>query len=121
MRPLRYLPTLILLGLAVHLLLPQITALEHSVKVIEQLVLWAVGLGYLLHAAADIVRDRLPLLRAILISVAASDIGLVAGGAVGNAAGIYRWSRGSGMSKEGALLAGTLYGDARLSRRLLLP
>lgn len=120
MRPLRYLPTLILLGLAVHLLLPQITALEHSVKVIEQMALWAVGLallaqalryvglGYLLHAAAGIVRDRLPLLRAVLISIAASDIGLVAGGAVGNAAGIYRWSRGSGVSKEGALLAGTL-------------
>jgi uncharacterized protein (TIRG00374 family) len=120
MRPLRYLPTLVLVGLAVHLLLPQITALEHSVKVIEQLALWAVGLallaqvfsyvglGYLLHAAADIVRDRLPLLRAVLISVAASDIGLVAGGAVGNAAAVFRWARGSGVNKEGALLAGTL-------------
>ncbi len=119
-RPLRYLPTLVLLGLAVHLLLPQITELEHSINLLKQLALWAVGLallsqvlsyvgqGYLLHTAAGIVQDRLPLLRAVLISIAASDIGLVAGGAVGNAAGIFRWSRGSGVSKEGALLAGTL-------------
>nr|MBN1228155.1 UPF0104 family protein [Anaerolineae bacterium] len=119
-RPLRCLPTLVLVGLAVHLLLPQITALEHSIKVIEQMSLLAVGfallaqvlsyvgLGYLSYAAAGIVRDRLPLLRAVLISTAASDIGLVAGGAVGNAAAVFRWSRGSGVSKEGALLAGTL-------------
>ncbi len=120
MRPLRYLPMLILLGLAVHILLPQITELEHSVDVIERLALWAVGLallsqvlsyiglGYLLKSAAGIVRDRLPLGRAILISLAASDISLVAGGAVGNIAGVYRWTRGGDISKEGALLAGTL-------------
>jgi len=119
-RPLRYLPMLVLLGLAVHLLLPQITALEHSIRVIERMTLWTVGLallaqvlsyvglGYLLHAATGIVRDRLLLFRATIISMAASDIGLVAGGAVGNAAGVYRWSRASGVSKEGALLAGSL-------------
>jgi uncharacterized membrane protein YbhN (UPF0104 family) len=119
-RPLRYLPMLILLGLAVHLLLPQITALEHSVEVIEAMALWAVilallaqavsyvGLGYLMRAAAGLVHDRLPLLRSTLIGVAASDIGLVAGGAVGSAAGVYRWYHGSGVSKEGSLLAGSL-------------
>lgn len=120
MRPLRYLPMLILLGLAVHLLLPQITELENSIKVIEQMTLWAVGLallaqassyvglGYLLSAAVAIVQDHLPFTRAMLIGIAASDVGLVAGGVVGNAAGVFRWSRASGVSKEGALLAGSL-------------
>jgi len=120
MRPLRYLPLLILLGLAVHLLLPQITALEHSFEVLERMLLWAVGLallaqalsyvgsGYMLHAAAGIVGDRLPLLRAILISLAGYDVGMMAGGAVGTAAAVFRWSRGGGASKEGALLAGSL-------------
>ncbi len=119
-RPLRYLPMLFLLGLAVHLLLPQITELEHSVNVIKGMALWAVGLallsqvlsymglGYLLKSAAGIVRDRLPLFHAVIISIAASDISLVAGGAVGNVAGVYRWTHGSGISKEGALLAGSL-------------
>jgi uncharacterized protein (TIRG00374 family) len=119
LRPLRYLPMLILLGLAVHILLPQITELEHSVDVIKRMALWAVGLallaqvlsyvglGYLLTSAAGIVQDRLPIFRAVIISIASSDISLVAGGAVGNVAGVYRWTRGD-ISKEGALLAGTL-------------
>lgn len=119
-RPLHYLPVLILLGLAVHLLLPQITELEHSIKVLKQMALWAVGaavaaqmlsyvgLGYLLHAAVGVVRGKLPLLRSVVIGAAASDIGLVAGGAVGNAAAVYRWARGSGVSREGAILAGSL-------------
>ena len=47
MRPLRYLPILILLGLAVHLLLPQLTELRHSIDVVEQMRLWAVGLAIL--------------------------------------------------------------------------
>ena len=38
----RQLPVLILLGLAVHLILPQLTTLEHSLKVIENMVWWAI-------------------------------------------------------------------------------
>jgi uncharacterized protein (TIRG00374 family) len=120
MRPLRYLPTLILLGLAVHLLLPQITSLEHSLNVIEHMALWAVaaaviaqilsyvGLGYLLRGAVRVAGGNLPTLQSALIATAASDIGLVAGGPVGNAAATYRWVHGSGINKEGALLAGSV-------------
>jgi hypothetical protein len=39
---------LVLLGLGVHLLLPQIATLEHSLQVIKGMAWWAVGL-----AAAD--------------------------------------------------------------------
>ena len=36
---------LLLLGLAIHLLLPQITTLEHSLRVIRRMTWWAVGLA----------------------------------------------------------------------------
>ena len=41
----RYIVLLVLLGLAVHLVLPQLTSLEHSLQVIKSLVLWAVALA----------------------------------------------------------------------------
>jgi uncharacterized membrane protein YbhN (UPF0104 family) len=116
----RYVVLLVLLGLAVHLILPQITTLEHSLQVIERMTLWAVALapvaqvlsylssGYLLQAVVAIAGQRLSIIRGALIAMAASSIGLVAGGPVGNAAATYRWAHGSGVSKEGALLAGWL-------------
>jgi uncharacterized membrane protein YbhN (UPF0104 family) len=116
----RYLPLLLLLGLAVHLILPQIATLEQSVQVIKGMALWAVALavvaqvlsyagsGFLLQAIVAVVGQRLSVLRSILITMAASSIGLVAGGPVGNAAATYRWTRASGISREGAVLAGWL-------------
>jgi len=62
-----YLPTLILLGLAVHLILPQLASVESSFQVIKTMVLWAVllaalaqvmsyaGTGYLLYSVVAIV------------------------------------------------------------------
>jgi len=116
----RYLPLLLVLGLAVHLILPQIATLEHSLQVIKRMVLWAVALavvaqvlsyvgsGFLLRAIIAVVGQRLSVARSMLITMAASSIGLVAGGPVGNAAATYRWTRASGISKEGAVLAGWL-------------
>lgn len=116
----RYLPLLLLLGLAVHLILPQITALEHSLQVIEGMLPWAVGLaflaqllsymgsGFLSRSIVSLVGQQLSIVRGALISVAASSIGLVAGGAVGSTAATYRWVRGSGASAQGAGLAGGL-------------
>jgi uncharacterized membrane protein YbhN (UPF0104 family) len=116
----RYLPLLLLLGLAVHLILPQIATLEQSVQVIKGMVLWAVALavgaqvlsyagsGFLLQAIVAVVGQRLSVLRSMLITMAASSIGLVAGGQVGNAAATYRWVHRSGVSAEGAVLAGWL-------------
>jgi len=116
----RYLPMLILLGLAVHLMLPQITTLEHSLRVIKAMAPWTVALavvaqvlsylssGYLLRAIVAVVGQRISPVRSTLIGVAAPSIGLVAGGPVGNASATYRWVRGSGISAAGAGLAGGL-------------
>jgi uncharacterized membrane protein YbhN (UPF0104 family) len=119
-RWLRNLLTLLLLGLAVHLILPQIATLEHSLQVIQGMTWWAVALaagaqvvsylgsGVLLQAIAAITGDRLSVARGTLITTASYSMGLVAGGMVGSGAATYRWSRGSGVSAESALLAGWL-------------
>jgi uncharacterized membrane protein YbhN (UPF0104 family) len=119
-RWLRNLLTLLLVGLAVHLILPQIATLEHSLQVIKGMTWWAVGLaagaqvlsylgsGLLLQAIAAMTGDRLSVVRGTLITTASYSIGLVAGGMVGSGAATYRWVHGSGVSAEGALLAGSL-------------
>jgi uncharacterized membrane protein YbhN (UPF0104 family) len=119
-RWLRDLLTLLLLGLAVHLILPQIATMEHSLQVLKSMTWWAVGLaagaqvlsylgsGVLLWAIATMTGDRLSVLRGTLITTASYSIGLVAGGMVGGGAATYRWVHGSGVSAEGALLAGWL-------------
>lgn len=114
----RYLLPLLLLGLAVHLILPQMTTLSHSLEVIKGMALWAVALavvaqvlsyvgsGLLLRAIVAVVGQRLSVVRGTVIFAAASSVGLVAGGMVGNAAATYRWVRRSSVSAEGAVLAG---------------
>ncbi|MCD6285977.1 MAG: UPF0104 family protein [Anaerolineae bacterium] len=116
----RYLPVLVITGLAVHLLLPQITALEQSMTVIREMAKWAVALAiaaqvisylgsaYMLQAVVGITKERITLRRATTISIAAASIGLVAGGMVGNATATYRWMREDGISQQSALLTGWL-------------
>ncbi|MCQ1536688.1 UPF0104 family protein [Methanosarcina sp. KYL-1] len=116
----RYLPTLIFLGLAVHLVLPQLASVEESLQVIKAMALWAVllaalaqtisymGSGYLLHSIAATVNQKLSVPRGILITLAAASVGLLAGGPLGNGAATYRWVRKQGVSAEGSGLAGTL-------------
>jgi uncharacterized membrane protein YbhN (UPF0104 family) len=116
----RYVLPLLLLGVAVHLILPQMTALEHSLQVIKSMAMWAVALamgmqllsylgsGYLLRAIALMAGYPLSLLRGTTIFAAAASVGLVGGGPVGNAAVTYRWMCGSGAGREGAALAGWL-------------
>jgi glycosyltransferase 2 family protein len=114
---LRNLFTLLLAGLAVHLVLPQIATLEHSLQVVKDMTWWAVilaaaaqvvsnlGSGVLLQAIAAITGDRLSVIRSTLITLASNSVGLVAGGTVGGGAATYRWVLGSGVGPEGALLA----------------
>lgn len=114
----RYLPLLLLSGLAVNLLLPQITTLEHSLKVVREMANWGIVLaviaqvlsrlvsGYLFWAVVALVGQRLSVVRGALIGLAASSVGLVAGGLIGSTAATYRWVRGSGINAEGAGLAG---------------
>lgn len=118
--PLRKIGALVLLGVAVHLILPQITALEHSWQVLQSLIPWAVGLailaqvlsylgsGYLLQTILKLTHESVNLFRSTLIVMGAASIGMVAGGLIGNSAAIYHWtSRGEG-HPEGATLASIL-------------
>ncbi len=116
----RYIPTLIFLGLAVNLILPQLASVEESLHVIKTMVLWAVllaalaqiirymGSGYLLHSIVATVNQKLSVPRGVLITLAAASVGLLAGGPLGNGAATYRWVRKLGVSAEGSGLAGTL-------------
>jgi hypothetical protein len=118
--PWRYLFILIVLGLAVHLLLPQITSLEHSWSVVKELTWWAIaaaaaaqvvsylGNGYLLHSIIKLNREELSIARGALISAASQSIGLVAGGWLGGAAATYGWVHRSVRDNNTAVMAGTL-------------
>ncbi len=116
----RYLPTLVLIGLAVNLILPQLASVEASLHVIKTMTPWAVllaaagqgisylGGGYLINSVVAKVNQNIQILKGAAIILAASSIGMLAGGPFGNAAATYRWVRKYGVSAEGAGLAGTL-------------
>jgi glycosyltransferase 2 family protein len=116
----RYLPLLIILGLAVHLLVPQITTLQNSWSVVRKMTWWAVALaavaqslsyvgsGYMLHSILTNNRQKLSTLRGALITMAAYSVGLVAGGWVGGAAATYGWVRRESHDGNTAALCGTL-------------
>ena len=117
LRLLRYVPTLLLVGLAVHLILPQLASLQHSADVIKQMVWWLVALaqvasylgsGYLMQSLVLMTGQRLSLIRSMVITLSAYSVGLVAGGMVGNSASAFRWLRQGGVTAESASVAGTL-------------
>jgi glycosyltransferase 2 family protein len=108
---------LVVIGVALYLILPQITVLENSWQVLKSMSLWAVGLafiaqvlsylgsGYMLQSILAITRQKVSLWLNTLIVLGSYSIGMVAGGMIGTTAVIYRWtSRGQG-SMEGATLA----------------
>ncbi len=113
----RYLFTLLVLGLAVHLLLPQLANFKHSIQVVRkmsvQLVAGAViaqvfsyiSSGFLLRALVSAGGQRLPAFRSINMILASSSVGMVAGGMVGNSAVMYRLMRHVGIKQEGSLMA----------------
>lgn len=116
----RYLPLLIILGLAVHLLVPQITTLEKSWSVLEKMSWWGIalailsqalsytGAGFLLHSIIRNNQMKLSSLKGFLITLASNSIGLVAGGWVGGAAVSYGWIRQEIRDGRTAAFAGTL-------------
>jgi uncharacterized protein (TIRG00374 family) len=116
----RYLFPLIVLGLAVHLVLPRIPSLEHSYQVIKSMAVWAVALaavaqavsywgsGYLLAALVRVAGSSLSVLTGTLMTLASGSFGLVAGGLVGSSAAIYRWMLRQNVRPEAATLAGTV-------------
>jgi uncharacterized protein (TIRG00374 family) len=115
----RYLLPLIALGLAVHLVLPQIPSLGHSFQVIKSMALWAVALavvaqaasycgsGYLLKALVRLGGDSLSVLTGAAMTLAGASFGMVAGGMVGSSAAIYRWMLKRNVRPEAAAVAST--------------
>jgi uncharacterized protein (TIRG00374 family) len=118
--PWRYLPIIIILGLGVHLLVPQITQLEHSWAVVKNLTWWAVALaviaqilsylgnGFLLHSLASSEQNKLSIFKGAVIALASASIGLIAGGWLTGAAVTYSWIKKETSNSSKALLAGTL-------------
>jgi uncharacterized protein (TIRG00374 family) len=110
--------TLLLLGLGVNLLLPQLTSVEHMARVVRGMAPWAVvaaiacqvlsylGSGYLLRSVAALGERRITLGRGVLITLASSSVGMVAGGLLGASAATYQWMKASGADPQAALLGG---------------
>ena len=108
---------LAVLGVAVHLILPQITALQNSWQVLTSMTLWAVGLaffaqilsylgsGYMLQSILAVAHQKVSLWLNTLIVLGSYSIGMVAGGVIGSSAAIYSWTSGGKGSMEGATLA----------------
>lgn len=116
----RYLLTLLLLGVAVHWLLPQLTSIEHALQVLQQmsplLVLLAIGAqmasyvgsGYLLQVSVRLVKHRLTLAQGIVITLAANSMGLLAGGPLTTLAMTFHWIQQTSLHNPGAGLAGLI-------------
>jgi uncharacterized protein (TIRG00374 family) len=111
---------LLILALAVHLLLPQITALEHSLDVLRSLFWWAVmiaifaqwlsyaGNGYVIRSLVGLFGQRISLARCAAVVMASSSLALIWGGQVTYSGSAIRWLRAAGVSEEAALLTGIL-------------
>lgn len=108
---------LAVLGIAVYVFLPQIADLENAWQVLTSLDLAILGLafmaqvlsylsnGLLLQSILAIAHQKVSLWLNTLIVLGSTSIGLVAGGMIGSAAAIYRWTRGGTGSRESATLA----------------
>lgn len=114
---LKNIATLVILGLAVHLILPQIAKLENSMQVLSQMRIWAVGLaiaaqcvsylgsGFLIQKTLHLFKQEVPLLRSTLIILGSTSIAMAGGGVVGSSAAIFHWTSGEKGRVGGAALA----------------
>src|SRR4051812_27386259 len=119
-RILRAVPVLLVLGLLVHFLLPRLDTIEDSLVTLRTLAPWAMGLsvtmevlsyvanGALLQAVIQLAGERVSLRRAAAIEIGAGAVALVAAGALGFGAAIYKWTTKRGVSADAALLASWL-------------
>lgn len=109
-------------GVATHVLLPQIDSFQNSLSVLGGMQLWALGAaviaqglsyfgsGILLRGIALLGGRPIRISRGMMVTSAAYSVGLVAGGIVGSSTASYRWMRKGGASAESAVLAGWLPG-----------
>jgi uncharacterized protein (TIRG00374 family) len=120
LRVLRMVPIVVILGLVVHFVLPRIGQIDESFKTIRTLAPWAIALavlaeaisyvsnGALLRSVICLAGDHISLRRSIAIEMAAATVALVAAGALGFGAAIYKWTQRRGVSRETAVLASWL-------------
>jgi uncharacterized protein (TIRG00374 family) len=117
---LRIVPAVIVLGLLVHFILPRLGSVEDSIDALDTLKPWGIVLalvfetlcyvanGALLQSVVHLTGERMSLRRAAAIEIGAGTVSLVAAGALGFGAAIYRWTRDSGVSRDAAMLASWL-------------
>ncbi|MGZ7030554.1 MAG: lysylphosphatidylglycerol synthase transmembrane domain-containing protein [Thermoanaerobaculia bacterium] len=117
---LRLLPIVVILGLLVHFVLPRLGEIDETFETLDTLAPWAIGLaiaaevmsyvsnGALLKTVIGLADERLSLRRAIAIETGAATVALVAAGALGFGAAIYKWTLKRGISRETAVLASWL-------------
>ena len=113
-------PIVVILGLIVHLLLPRLDTIANSLTTLRSLAPWAIAMAFLMEALSyvangallqsivGIAADHITLRRAAAIEIGAGTVALVAAGALGFGAAIYKWTRDGGVSGETALLASWL-------------
>ncbi len=111
---------IVILGLAVHFLLPYVKSFRQSFQIISHMDLRFVvlalvalsisylGVGYSMHSLARIYGRRLSVVRGSIIFTAAASIGLVAGGIFGTIVAIARWTHKEGMDIKTASVLGIL-------------
>ena len=120
MHLLRIVPALVVLGLLVHFLLPRLDSVADSIATMRSMAPWAIAFavvfetlsylanGALLRSAVSLAGERMSLRRAVAIEIGAGTVALVAAGALGFGAAIYRWTRNGGVSRDAAMLASWL-------------
>jgi hypothetical protein len=116
----RFVIILIVLGLAVNLLLPQISNFTEAWSVVKTMTWWAVGLaalsevfsylsyGYCIHAIVESRKQKLSVPKSTLIVMSATSVGLVAGGWVTLAGSIFSSVKRETEDNGTATIAGLL-------------
>lgn len=117
---LRILPIVIVLGLLVHFVLPRIDTIADALETLRTMKPWAIVLafamewlsyaanGELLQSIVALMGERISLRRSMAIEMGAATVAIVAAGALGFGASIYRWTRNCGLSQRTAMLASWL-------------
>lgn len=116
----RYLITLIVIGLLVHFVLPQLGSLEHSLNLVAEMSYWWVGAallaevasyfgaGFMIQSLVSLTANKISLVTGTLINLAGASFGMVAGGMFGAGAAVFKWLQKEGVRPAAATLAGAV-------------
>jgi len=111
---------IIIIGLAIYFVIPQIASLQKNMVVVRSLKIWAVGLAIIAQLTSyfgsgltikELVKSAhryISIFRGMMITLSSTSIGLVAGGMFGAAAATFRWVKASGGGNQGASLSATM-------------